>query len=79
MSKNENWHENWSRFILELAALSDEDLMSESAKTTLTVIAARSEYARAISKEHLPFLEKSASLMVDEMKRRGLKNKDMMI
>lgn len=66
-------NEDWSRFVIELAALSNEDLMAEWKKTTFTLRAAKSKSAGPVAKKNLPWIEKGLALMVAEMERRGLK------
>lgn len=69
-------NEDWSRFIIELAELSDEELMSEWKKTDMTLSLAKSKFAGPASKKNLPWIEKGLSLIVDEAGRRGLKGDD---
>jgi len=57
---------------MELAGLSDGELMAEWKKTTMTLAAARSKFAGPVAKKNLPWIEKGLSLMVEEMGRRGL-------
>jgi len=66
-------NEDWSRLIIELAELSDEELMSEWRKTTFTLTAAKSEFAGPVAKKNLPWIEKGLYLIVYEAGRRGLK------
>jgi hypothetical protein len=66
-------NEDWSRFIIELAELSDEELMSEWKKTTFTLTAAKSKFAGPVAKKNLPWIERGLYLIVDEAGRRGLK------
>ncbi len=71
---------DWSYTVQKLATLEDEDLLLRFGVNAGLLILARAAHEdREKSKILVPRFEKLHKLMCEEIKRRGLKHKDMMI